>query len=688
MGIAVAPQKAPNVTWKLGLLGFSVALILLTSSDVLPSGLLLIPHTPSVKDTLSRSPPPPSMASHPYSTMYSCPTGDPLCGGVPVSTLVSTIYDQLHRSGKNATQWGGRACEWRQPSSAHFQVSWPEWTGLPMEAAHSSKGGGGSSLPPLCIPLGAPFTLTLHARDARGEEVCVGGSYLEARLESASVKHRPRTVDNGDGTYSLTILLPDDPGLVGEGELSVGNLFNELGGLALWGGYEALGSLTAMALPTTPIFLTRWGGEGCPSGARGKPHTKHPSSPPLPTPTRSCRTLDFMAQPFWRGHWVHHHPIGSGCREGVCSGDPGASLTLPWLYRLPHCYFHFFSVQEARVCVNNSWYFHSGDSTTLDSIGNLMTTALGLPVEGWVDMPSALPKGRNFDATGSHRAWNASLDQATLPPDTTWRLEGGSPPSTTPISLRLTNLWNAAPAVGGALVEQCCHGLAVIHHGGWRGRHQGLINPPAGEGLGPDVFVVNTGMHDGMRFSLTLYSFQDFVEELTTTAVGWWAQLKSWATKSGKGGGELGGECGPRMIWRHTMAPAGSSRLKRSNPQHMEIFNRVTAGTLLEKFGGRDDGGREVGGIPPIPPPATPRGGAIEHPQGCKRPQQVRGREGEKGWEGDQSWSFIDSFDMTAPWHHDDKVSDGGHYGRKFNTGTDNVDKVYLNVLLNGLCPI
>jgi hypothetical protein len=50
-------------------------------------------------------------------------------------------------------------------------------------------------------------------------------------------------------------------------------------------------------------------------------------------------------------------------------------------------------------------------------------------------------------------------------------------------------------------------------------------------------------------------------------------------------------------------------------------------------------------------------------------------------------WSFLDMFDMTFPWHFNEDVSDGGHYGRHFKVGADNVDRMQIQVLLNGLCP-
>jgi hypothetical protein len=48
---------------------------------------------------------------------------------------------------------------------------------------------------------------------------------------------------------------------------------------------------------------------------------------------------------------------------------------------------------------------------------------------------------------------------------------------------------------------------------------------------------------------------------------------------------------------------------------------------------------------------------------------------------------------MTFPWHHDNEVSDGGHYGRYWcNTNAfarcDFVDLFMIHVLMNGLCGV
>lgn len=62
----------------------------------------------------------------------------------------------------------------------------------------------------------------------------------------------------------------------------------------------------------------------------------------------------------------------------------------------------------------------------------------------------------------------------------------------------------------------------------------------------------------------------------------------------------------------------------------------------------------------------------------CRRPFNTASR----------SWRFLDMYDLTFPFHFDLSVSDGGHYGRHHCEESDSVDRMQIQVLLNGLCDI
>jgi hypothetical protein len=642
---------------RLLLLFCALALLLLLSWLPLP-GALLPPSLHGVS-ALAGASPPPSPRPRPraprsaedFSSLYACPPGSPLagCGGLSNLELVEAVHKRFFESGQPGANASEAArCYARRSVAARFTVVWPPSV-PPSEVDTGSSGAR-------CVELGVPHTLVLRAAGEDGAPVCGGGDYLEAALLGPTVRARPRTVDVGDGSYEVTLHLPDDPLLVGPASLAVTQLFRKFAGMAYFHNYVDDAPDEAV-LRATAVSLVRFG--GCGSAA--------PPARPRAPPTRSCRHVDFMAWPFWEGHWVAQPLAGSApCAAGACVGAPPAAvLTAPWVYRLPECFFHLFSPPEARACLNGSWLFSSGDSNFLDTAGNLINATLGLHSEpGWMDVPAAHPKGRSFDIRGSRPGWNASLvDPRTLvdfnepPPEP----EAWLPDATWPAArfhFRVSNIWNAAPAESGALEDQCCHGLMVVHNAGWRGRHQSLLLPNGAAGRGPDLVFVNTGLHDGMRFSLHPYALRDFASELQLSAVDWWqGTLRGWAS-----GGD--GACKPRMIWRSSVAPAARARLKRANPQHLEVFNRLTAVAVAAAGGGR---GRQA---------LRERGDA-----------QARGRCARPFHTDSDEWSFLDMFDMTFPWHFTEEVSDGGHYGRHFGPGTDNVDRMQIQVLLNGICP-
>ena len=599
-----------------------------------------------------------------FSSLYACPRGSPLstCGGMTNLDLVEAVHKRFFESapppaGANASE--EELCYSRRSVASRFSVEWPP-TVVPDTVGGGGGGGGGGSggdgAPPRCVQLGVPHTLVIRAAGEDGRPVCGGGDYLEAALLGPTVRARPRTVDVGDGRYEVTVHLPDDPLLVGPAKLSLGQLFRKFSGMAYFNNYVD-DAPDAVVLGETEVRLARFGGCGA-APAAVPPHLLRAP------PARSCRDVDFMAWPFWEGHWVAQ-PLAGGarCAPGACAGaPPGEVLTLPWVYRLPECHFHLFAPPEARACLNGSWLFSSGDSNFLDTAGNLVNFTLALHEPAWMDHPAAHPKGRSFDMRGSRPGWDPALVKVKYPhlvdenpppprpdewaPDALW--------PAAPFHFRLTNIWNAAPFEHGPLEDQCCWGLMIVHQRDWRGKHQAMLQPEGAVGRGPDVMFINTGLHDGMRFSLHPYALRDFASELELSAVGWWQHtLRGWAS-----GGD--GKCKPRMIWRHSVAPGGRARLKRANPQHLEVFNRLTAVAVAGAGGG---GGRE--------------GLRARAAGACQRPFHTASDE----------WSFLDMFDMTFPWHFNEDVSDGGHYGRHFKVGADNVDRMQIQVLLNGLCP-
>lgn len=147
----------------------------------------------------------------------------------------------------------------------------------------------------------------------------------------------------------------------------------------------------------------------------------------------------------------------------------------------------------------------------------------------------------------------------------------------------------------------------------------------------PDAMFVNSGLHDGIHW----HSIRAF-EKGAETAAAFWRDVFD--------GVKARGLKPPEVIFRNTIATGGYARLLAFNPSKMEAFN----GVFLEKM-------RDAGLVT----------------------------------------SVVDNFDMTYPWHYDNRCNDGVHYGRtpakmRWRDGEIGhqyfVDVMLVHVLLNALC--
>ncbi|WCJ23672.1 hypothetical protein M5689_005686 [Euphorbia peplus] len=148
----------------------------------------------------------------------------------------------------------------------------------------------------------------------------------------------------------------------------------------------------------------------------------------------------------------------------------------------------------------------------------------------------------------------------------------------------------------------------------------------------PDTIIMNSGLHDGI-FWQNIRRFSGGVDY----AVSFWNEVMESIKQRGL--------VPPQIIYRTTIATGGYARELAFNPSKMEAFNWM----VLDKF-------RKAGLIT----------------------------------------SVVDNFDMTFPWHYDNRCNDGVHYGRapakmKWRDGEIGhqyfVDLMLVHVLLNVLCP-
>ncbi|KAL6571523.1 hypothetical protein OROHE_003166 [Orobanche hederae] len=147
----------------------------------------------------------------------------------------------------------------------------------------------------------------------------------------------------------------------------------------------------------------------------------------------------------------------------------------------------------------------------------------------------------------------------------------------------------------------------------------------------PDTVIMNSGLHDGVYWS----NIRNFIKG-ADYAASFWAEVMDGLGKNGL--------LRPKVIYRTTVATGGYARRMAFNPHKMEAFN----GVMLDKL-------RKYGVVDGV----------------------------------------IDGFDMTYPWHYDNRCNDGVHYGRapvkmKWRDGLVGhqyfVDLMLGHVLMNALC--
>ncbi|XP_030507240.2 uncharacterized protein LOC115722227 [Cannabis sativa] len=158
-----------------------------------------------------------------------------------------------------------------------------------------------------------------------------------------------------------------------------------------------------------------------------------------------------------------------------------------------------------------------------------------------------------------------------------------------------------------------------------------LVKKYFSEDTVPDTVIMNSGLHDGIFWS-TIRAFS----KGATYAASFWAEVLDSVRQRGLKA--------PKVFYRTTIATGGYARSLAFNPSKMEAFNWV----VLEKL-------REAGVVSGV----------------------------------------IDNFDMTFPWHFDNRCNDGVHYGRgpakmRWRDGQIGhqyfVDLMLAHVLLNALC--
>ncbi|VVA31307.1 PREDICTED: ZEAMMB73_Zm00001d019724 [Prunus dulcis] len=427
------------------------------------------------------------------------------------------------------------------------------------------------------LPAGEIYEFGFRALSDDKKPRCLGGDYFETDLSGDSWKSRPVVKDFGNGSYSVSLQI--HPDFVGLYNLTIILLFRHFEGLKL----SPHRFVYDRELRKIPIRFTK-------------------GSAKLPE-LHTCKESDF-GRDIWTGRWTRHAKNDAceisddgryrclapnfPCPSPWCNGSLGLLESNGWVYSA-HCSFRLFSADAAWNCLKNRWIFFWGDSNHVDSIRNILNFILDRP-----DIP-AVP--RRFDMN------------FTNPKD----------PSET---VRITNIFN-----GHWNETQNYQGLNSLQNEGFRN----LIKNYFSEDTVPDTIVMNSGLHDGVKWS----NIRSFINGASNAASFWVEVMESIRQR---------GLAVPRVIYRTTVATGGYARALAFNPSKMEAFNWV----LLDKL-------KEAGILSGV----------------------------------------IDNFDMTFPWHFDNRCNDGVHYGRlpakmKWRDGMIGhhyfVDLMLDHILLSALC--
>lgn len=455
--------------------------------------------------------------------------------------------------------------------------------------------------------------LTLVAHGADGQR-CAGGDYFEVDLHDRDDLHyrsRPPTVDFGNGTYGLELTVPSR--FAGTFSLEIWLLFSNWHGMDFHPETFVKQSLMVtqeleMVVAESPRRhqFFRWSVLDAMPDLQSK--NRLPPNPPL----NQCTPDDFD-RTTWQGRWTRNWSRPGceadgekrfrclpeshyQCEEPWCFGPVGRLESNGWAYSA-HCGFKIFQSEEAWKCLDGKWFFMWGDSNFQDTVRNLLLFVLD-----W-----NLPPGQNLADFTLPR----SFETVFINPNRVDQV------------LRVSQLFNGAYPDG-----YDGEGLATLQNE----EHQKLVLSHFSGERWPDTVFMNSGLHDGVHFD----TIEGYVEGVDF-AVAWWMKLYK----------SIPADRRPLLIWRTTIAPAGTSRNMQANPTKMEMYNQV----MVEKL-------KQVSDEMPV--------------------------------------MFIDGFDLTFPFHYNNDYSDGGHYGRAPGVNLPPwyrnphwyfVDVMLAHIFLNAVCP-
>ena len=332
-----------------------------------------------------------------------------------------------------------------------------------------------------CQVLGATQTFTIVSLDDAGVPMSLGGDWFVVFFVGPRYRSRPSTVDNGDGSYTVTLRVPNDVMFVDSYTLSIKLEWSALGGLmSLHDIYNGpMWQFSLIQREVTMVLTVVANPDECgleDSRPAGTPPFLNAamSSPSADTFVPCAHNHDFTSFVPWGGHWLRL-VNGAPCAPPYCSGNASglfAAQVSPrgdwrgWVYRLPGCYFHLPTVNDTRTCFAGKWVHMLGDSNHPDTVRNL--------VGRWFQA--------GYDPNG--------ITSRTFSVRTAWG--------------RWTNFYN-----GHENGDKSGQGWGAFHYQSFIS----ALNLSFAGPKFPNAVIVNSGLHDGLR-NPTEFRLKNFTDDL------------------------------------------------------------------------------------------------------------------------------------------------------------------------------
>ena len=532
-----------------------------------------------------------------------------------------------------------------------------------------------------------------------------GGTYFEGVLYNNNYRTRIAYHDQLDGTYKLSIFVPNFEWL-GDNSIFYIDIF--------------ILSTKAAAVSTTPFSpqLIRSYQIQFVYPTKQDLHESLLPSIPLLHVDVPCNHHLAYSRPIWDGYWIRlplftdtvnlqHCKHKQFCQDTIGVLEEWPNL-LPqnknqhWFYRLRHCYFPLRTPIEVRQFYNGKWIMWFGDSNAPDTIRDIADHGIAL-TRGEIERPLKafdwrVPFARRHDAI-MQGGPNAGASGLHITDKNSKADPKPSEQTLEPIIYRSMSTFNGAVEeldnhFGGRVYQSAKYKNEV--------RNQWSKDLLSDGFLSPHMVVFNdASLH--MRWAIETDGLREYKRIIHNDMLPFFQELHDYATNKVQAVKEFLMKSTeekekdtsfpsnlqlrtkprkPRWIYRSTVVPAGPARMLPANPHKIHYLHHLLSGILARNI-------QSTATSLPCSyanfPDYTQIHDAEQRPVlDPERDKLVDPNVEEPYWDNvvnSIAWSFVDMNDITHPWHYNLDYSDGGHYGREF--GNYMVDDMWGQILLH-----